>query len=86
MSASEMLTKNVGEGDFEFLIVDEACQSVELSCLIPFMHEPRKIILVGDHKQLPATVFSENANRTGYSRSLFERFLDCKLPSYMLSI
>jgi senataxin len=86
MSASEMLTKNVSEGDFEFLIVDEACQSVELSCLIPFMHDPRKIILVGDHQQLPATVFSENASRTRYSRSLFERFLDCKVPNFMLSI
>ena len=49
MSASEILTKNTVNCDFDFLIVDEACQSVELSCLIPFMHEPKKIIFVGDH-------------------------------------
>lgn len=47
MSASDILNC-IKDGDFEYLIVDEACQSVELTCLIPFMHEPKKIILVGD--------------------------------------
>jgi hypothetical protein len=27
-------------GDIEYLIVDEACQSVELTNLIPFDHRP----------------------------------------------
>ena len=35
MSASEMFN-NFSLGDFEYLIVDEACQSVELTNLIPF--------------------------------------------------
>ena len=35
MSASEMFN-NFPLGDFEYLIVDEACQSVELTNLIPF--------------------------------------------------
>lgn len=48
MSSSEMLAKATNEGDFDYLIVDEACQSVEVTTLIPFMHEPSKIILVGD--------------------------------------
>lgn len=47
MSASEMFN-NFSLGDFEYLIVDEACQSVELTNLIPFQHEPKKVILVGD--------------------------------------
>jgi len=47
MSASEMF-ECIPEGDIEYLIVDEACQSVELTNLIPFVHEPRKVILVGD--------------------------------------
>ena len=54
--------------------------------MIPFMHEPKKIILVGDHMQLPATVMSENASKTKYSRSLFERFLECGIPNFMLNI
>jgi len=28
--------------------------------------------MIGDHYQLPATVFSVDAAKTGYSRSLFE--------------
>ena len=47
MSASDMLML-LDEEQLEYLIVDEACQSVELTNLIPFVHEPKKIILVGD--------------------------------------
>jgi senataxin len=46
---------------FEYLIVDEACQSTEPSTLIPFQHNPKRVILVGDQKQLPATTFSGNS-------------------------
>ncbi len=45
MSASEKLELL---GDIEYLIVDEACQCIELANLIPFEHEPKKVILVGD--------------------------------------
>ncbi len=83
MSASEKIE---GLGRVEYLVVDEACQCVELSDLIPFENDPKKVILVGDQQQLPATTFSENSERTKYSRSLFERFLDCGVKRYMLSI
>jgi senataxin len=46
---------------FEYLIVDEACQSTEPSVMIPFVHCPKRVILVGDQKQLPATTFSGNS-------------------------
>jgi superfamily I DNA and/or RNA helicase len=85
MSASEKL-EIIKEGDIEYLIVDEACQCVELTNLIPFIHEPKRIILVGDQQQLPATTFSENSDKTCYSRSLFERFLECGVNHFMLSI
>ena len=32
----------------DYLIIDEACQSTELSCLIPFELNPKRVILVGD--------------------------------------
>lgn len=86
MSASDMLVDFVKKGEFDYLIVDEACQAVELTTLIPFMHEPNKVILVGDQKQLPATVFSENCHETGYSRSFFERMLACGIKKTMLTI
>lgn len=49
MSASEKL-EMVQYGEFEYLLVDEACQCVELTNLIPFEHEPKKVILVGDQQ------------------------------------
>ncbi len=33
----------------------------------------QRLVLVGDHKQLPATLMSEPARRCGYGRSLLER-------------
>tara|TARA_B110000285_G_C15072258_1_gene588651 strand:+ start:428 stop:1432 length:1005 start_codon:yes stop_codon:yes gene_type:complete len=71
---------------FEYLIVDEACQSTEPSTLIPFRLCPKRVILVGDQKQLPATTFSGNSAQTGYCRSLFERLLDAGFDKTMLTI
>lgn len=39
MSTNEKL-EVLNPGDIEYLIVDEACQSVELNNLIPFEHQP----------------------------------------------
>ncbi|CRG94161.1 DNA2/NAM7 helicase, putative [Plasmodium gallinaceum] len=58
---------------FDAIIIDEASQSVELDILIPLSFSCKKIILVGDPKQLSATVFSLFAKKYKYSRSLFER-------------
>jgi len=80
------LLDQLPENTFEYLIVDEACQSVELQTLIPLAHDPSRVILVGDQQQLPATVFSENADTTKYSRSLFERFIQNGVNKYMLAI
>ena len=71
---------------FDYLIIDEACQCVEPSCLIPLSYEIKYLILVGDHKQLPATVFYQNANSILYNRSLFERLIDNHIPINMLTI
>lgn len=55
------------------VIVDEAAQAVELTCLIPLRHRCPRLVLIGDPMQLPATVISPHASRFGYDRSLFER-------------
>ena len=72
--------------NFDYLIIDEACQCVEPSNLIPLSHKIKKLIMVGDHMQLPATVFSPNASKILYNRSLFERFLDNNYPRHILTI
>jgi len=70
----------------DYLIVDEACQAIEPSCLIPFELSPKRVILVGDQNQLPATTFSENAETTKFSRSLFERLLLAGYEKTMLKV
>lgn len=56
-------------------IIDEAAQLVEAEASIVLAGFPRlrAMVLVGDHKQLPATVISQLAKEHGYGRSLFER-------------
>jgi len=66
------------------LIVDEAGQSVEAETLIAFQHQPNKVLLVGDTKQLPATVMSPLAKEKDYDRSMMERLEQAKQPKLML--
>lgn len=65
--------KMAGE-TFECAIIDEASQLVEAeTTIITRMRGLKQLILVGDHKQLPATVISKVAEKCGYKRSLFDR-------------
>ncbi|MBY0545008.1 MAG: AAA family ATPase, partial [Gammaproteobacteria bacterium] len=69
------------------VIVDEAGQAVEAETLIAFQHlntiRP-KVLLVGDVKQLPATVFSEEAKKYHYDWSLLERLQVVNQQSHIL--
>lgn len=57
---------------FDMLVIDEACQSTEPGCWVPIL-KADKIVLAGDHKQLPPTVISREAAREGFALSLLER-------------
>ena len=72
---------------FEYVIIDEACQAVELSCLIPLRYGCKKCILVGDPNQLPPTVLSMAAQDYSYEQSLFQR-MQSSIPDslHMLSM
>ena len=84
MSGIEKL--DIVKNQVDYLIIDEACQAIEPSTLVPFELGPKRIIMVGDQSQLPATTISENAERTKFSRSFFERLLDNGYQRYMLNI
>ncbi|CAK56076.1 unnamed protein product (macronuclear) [Paramecium tetraurelia] len=71
---------------FELLIVDEAAQCTEPSNNIPLRLGMRKMILIGDPKQLPATTFSSVSQITHYNRSLFERILDNDFKPFFLDM
>lgn len=79
-SASDLLTAV----EFEYVIVDEAAQAVELSGLIPLRHEVSRLVLIGDPQQLPATVLSASAKKFNYERSLFQRLQLCGVELVML--
>ena len=62
----------LGDRWFDLLVIDEACQSTEPPCWIPVCRCD-KVILAGDHCQLPPTVISQAAAKEGFSLSLMER-------------
>ena len=68
------------------MVIDEAAQAVELSTLIPLRYGCKQCVLVGDPKQLPATIMSRAAVEYGYSRSLFARLMDCGHPVVQLKL
>ena len=53
-------------------VIDEAGQALEPACWIPVLKAPR-LILAGDHCQLPPTVRSEEAARAGLGTTLLEK-------------
>ncbi|KAL8427938.1 hypothetical protein Efla_003452 [Eimeria flavescens] len=70
---------------FDTVVVDEASQAVELATLIPLRLGCRRLVLVGDPKQLPATIFSRVAINLRYDRSLFQRLEGAGQHTNMLS-
>lgn len=62
---------------FATLFIDEAAQALEAACWIP-MRRVSRVILAGDHCQLPPTVKSMAALRAGLGRTLMERIADNK--------
>lgn len=61
---------------FTCCIVDEATQATEPETLAPLMLGCEKLILVGDPKQLPATVLSAEAESKKFRQSLFTRMFN----------
>lgn len=67
---------------FQTLVIDEAGQCIEplAWCIFPLAE---KIVLAGDHWQLPPTVLSQEAGRLGFNRSILEIAI-AKVPSVFL--
>jgi superfamily I DNA and/or RNA helicase len=57
---------------FETVFIDEAAQALEPGCWIPIA-KGQRLVLAGDHHQLPPTVKSEQAAREGLRETLFEK-------------
>ena len=60
---------------FGTLFIDEAAQALEAACWIP-MRRVSRVILAGDHCQLPPTVKSIAALKAGLGKTLMERIVE----------
>ena len=60
---------------FSTLFIDEAAQALEPACWIAIRRAGR-VILAGDHQQLPPTIKCYDAMRAGLGRTLMERITD----------
>jgi len=57
---------------FDTVVIDEAGQALESACWIPIL-KAQKVVLAGDHCQLPPTIKSAEAARNGLSHTLLEK-------------
>ena len=65
----------VREGKYQTVIIDEAGQALEPACWIPIL-KAQKVVLAGDHCQLPPTIKSEAAAKSGLSKTLLEKCVE----------
>lgn len=68
---------------FNHLIIDEAGQCLQplAWCIFPLAN---RIVLAGDHLQLPPTVLSNEAAQKGFQRSILEVAMDRPFETYLL--
>lgn len=59
---------------YQTLIIDEAGQALEPACWIPIL-KAGKVILAGDHCQLPPTIKSNSAATRGLQNTLLEKLV-----------
>ncbi len=69
---------------FQTLVIDEAGQCIEplAWCIFPLAE---KIVLAGDHWQLPPTVLSNEAAKMGLNRSILETAIDTVRNVFLLN-
>ncbi|KAH7295384.1 hypothetical protein KP509_27G044200 [Ceratopteris richardii] len=81
--------RNPNDGLFDAVIIDEAAQALEPATLIPLQllkTSRAKCIMVGDPKQLPATIISQRATKFSFECSLFERLQKGGHPVSLLNV
>ncbi len=65
---------NLKHRTFSTLFIDEAAQALEGSTWIPIL-KANRVIMAGDHQQLPPTIKSFEAAKAGLENTLFEKII-----------
>jgi ATP-dependent RNA/DNA helicase IGHMBP2 len=74
---------SVRSQQYDIAIIDEAGQAIEPACWIPIL-KAKKVVLAGDHCQLPPTIKSAEAARKGLGKTLFEKCIELHPQSVLL--
>ena len=75
IGAANRILDRVKDG-FDLVVIDEAAQALEASCWIPILRG-RKVVLAGDHCQLPPTIKSRHHRaQEGLAKTMFERLME----------
>jgi hypothetical protein len=64
----------LGQRTFDMVVIDEAAQATEPACW-PAILRCKRLVLAGDHCQLPPTILSREAEEQGLGVSLMERIV-----------
>ncbi|HTL71289.1 MAG TPA: AAA domain-containing protein [Candidatus Eisenbacteria bacterium] len=70
---SSIQDRSIRDRTFDLVVIDEATQATEPISWIPIT-KARRVVMAGDHFQLPPTVRSKEAEEKGLGVTLFERF------------
>ncbi|TWT72329.1 AAA domain-containing protein [Crateriforma conspicua] len=65
----------LGKRDFDLVVIDEACQCTETG-IWQAVDRAERLVIAGDHFQLPPTVLSDQAADDGMRRSTMQRLVE----------
>jgi len=75
----------ISDMEFETVIIDEASQALEAECWAAIL-KAKRVIMAGDHMQLPPTIKSQKAIDMGLEETILDRMTPCIKDSYTLGI
>lgn len=80
-----LVDADLKKAGFQTVVIDEAGQCLEplAWCVFPLAE---KIVLAGDHWQLPPTILSEEAAKMGLNRSILEVAVETCSPVFLLNV
>jgi ATP-dependent RNA/DNA helicase IGHMBP2 len=73
----------IRDKEYDAVVIDEAGQALEPACWIPIL-KAKKVILAGDHLQLPPTVKSSGDTKAILEKTMMERLVEQQPHSVIL--
>lgn len=85
ISASAKWT--IAHNKFNTIFIDDAQSANEMQSIIPLIHDPDKLVLLGDSKQLEVLVNPNvKEKHPGPTGSLYKKFMRKRVPNQLLSV